>query len=806
MFVVASPPSPWLLPLSLSPLSRFNGGGGGSFCVNARTRAPAYRAPRRCGRLGTRALAAELPPSPQPQPPPSASDGEPGSASRTTAKHRRLAAAAVSAALGVPRLTLFALWCALLPGGVGRVPRQLEWCGACAPTPRLVAVVGAAMPRATRDDDAGSSSRIAAPRTVDAGRRDAHAHWQPRQAHRRHHHRFARGSWARRRRLRALVHQVWSIVNDVYVDGTFHGVDWAAERARLLARVDEALCVTCAAGDDARAARRTAAATAPTPAMGSAVMAEARVAAAIEESLARLRDPLTRFLPRAEYCHFRKNLDGETVHIGVGVERQRVHARDREHVALRAILRDDDDGGRDGGGGGGARGRARDASRPPARDDAARAPMNIIRVVSVSDDGPAANALRAGDVLLAVDGVALQDDVTLDEVVQRLGGRAGTRVRLEVARWERDATPRVYARRRVEVRRQRVTVPSVSAWMPELPSSSRSARRDRGDWRIVYLRIHDFSVTTASEVRRHLERAPRDATLYVIDLRGNAGGVFEAATDVARLLLNGTRHHHHHDGDDDDVGGGGGDLDDDMRDASAPRASRIPLVRYIGRDGVPHTEYYDDDGAPARAPLSTPPLLAPHAPMVVLMDGHTASSSEILAAALAASCRAVLAGPRTGTYGKASIQSLIELRDGSAISVSVARLEHAMTRAQQPCPRHDDTNDTEARNDAATTACAACAQSKRRAAAAAVAEAMTTTNRRAAKLRPTWPWRAGAREFDSAERVVAYWRGKRRKVADRLRACRHREARQRQQRRRHAASADREAVDTSRMHLVLLLF
>jgi len=142
------------------------------------------------------------------------------------------------------------------------------------------------------------------------------------------------------------------------------------------------------------------------------------------------------------------------------------------------------------------------------------------------------------------------------------------------------------------------------------------------------VRIKAFSTATAADVRAALEKLSKQKLqLLVVDLRGNTGGYFNGGIDVARLLL--------------------------------PKDAAITYVTDRSRAEVTYTTY--EDGLDTLTPL------------VVLVDSRTASAAEILSSALQDNGRATLVGART--YGKAVIQTVSKLADGSAVVVTTAKYE-----------------------------------------------------------------------------------------------------------------------------------
>ncbi|MHB8340185.1 MAG: S41 family peptidase [Mycobacteriales bacterium] len=140
---------------------------------------------------------------------------------------------------------------------------------------------------------------------------------------------------------------------------------------------------------------------------------------------------------------------------------------------------------------------------------------------------------------------------------------------------------------------------------------------------VLRIRVADFSVGVGAEVAQILAAArQRGLSGVVLDLRGNPGGLLSEAVALAGDFLSGG-----------------------------------PVVTLLGRS-IP-TQVLD---APQGGDVTTP--------LVVLVDGGTASAAEVVAGALQDRGRAVLVGSRT--FGKGSVQEPIQLSDGSAIEVTVA--------------------------------------------------------------------------------------------------------------------------------------
>lgn len=212
-----------------------------------------------------------------------------------------------------------------------------------------------------------------------------------------------------------------------------------------------------------------------------------------------------------------------------------------------------------------------------------------------------------GDVVIKVDDTEVTPEMSVDEVVTLVRGQVGTIVRLTLRR-EGQSEPVV-----VEVERQVIPTPSV-------------------EWRLVedaegigYIRISIFSGRTDQELEEAIdELKDQGMTALVLDLRGNGGGLLDAAIDVASEFLSGG------------------------------------VVVYQVEKGDKQQAYEAKGGGKYTG-----------SPMVLLVDGGSASASEIVAGALQDRDRAVLIGQKT--FGKGSVQSVHDLSDGSSVHITYAK-------------------------------------------------------------------------------------------------------------------------------------
>lgn len=223
--------------------------------------------------------------------------------------------------------------------------------------------------------------------------------------------------------------------------------------------------------------------------------------------------------------------------------------------------------------------------------------------------------LRPGDVIVSVNGKSTEY-MSLDEAVSLMRGPKGEAVILGISR--RDGEPF-----EVEIVREIIQVPSVTD-ADLYPAGSFPGQT----YPIGYIRLQRFSERTNEEMEEALLKLRHDAAGLILDLRDNPGGTLGAAIDVANKFL-----------------------------------SDGPIVHIVGRKGERRTFYAFPRGT------------HPRRPMVILVNGFSASASEIVSGALQDRGYALLVG--TTTFGKGLVQTVIPLRDGSALSLTSARYETA---------------------------------------------------------------------------------------------------------------------------------
>lgn len=237
------------------------------------------------------------------------------------------------------------------------------------------------------------------------------------------------------------------------------------------------------------------------------------------------------------------------------------------------------------------------------RDEAGNVVLTTMR------DRPAARAgVQDGDILLEIDGKAIPSEMKVEEIITLVRGEVGTQVTLSLRRQGKDAPLQI------AVVRERIETPSVE-W-----------RVLDAERRVGYVRISIFGEQTAQELRTGLaELADQEIDRLVLDLRGNGGGLVDAAVEITSQFLR-----------------------------------KGQVLREVKREN--QERFY---------PVKTANSPAFDWEIALLIDGGTASASEIVAGALHDQRQAVLIGEKT--FGKGSVQEVHELPDGSSLHVTVAR-------------------------------------------------------------------------------------------------------------------------------------
>jgi len=233
----------------------------------------------------------------------------------------------------------------------------------------------------------------------------------------------------------------------------------------------------------------------------------------------------------------------------------------------------------------------------------------FVKVISPIDDTPAQRAgVKAGDLVIRLDEKPVKG-MTLHDAVKIMRGKVGTDIVLTIIR-EGEEKPL-----KITITRDTIKVKSVRA-------------RDLGDG-FGYLRVSQFQSRTGENLTEAIEKLKKDndgkLNGLVLDLRNNPGGVLNAAVEVSDAFL------------------------------------ETGLIVYTqGRIADSEMKFN-----------ATPRRVLDGAPLVVLVNGGSASASEIVAGALQDHKRAVIIGTRT--FGKGSVQTILPLNEKTALKLTTAR-------------------------------------------------------------------------------------------------------------------------------------
>ena len=233
---------------------------------------------------------------------------------------------------------------------------------------------------------------------------------------------------------------------------------------------------------------------------------------------------------------------------------------------------------------------------------------DLVKVVTPIEDTPAAKAgILSGDYISKIDGTDVRG-LTLNQAVDKMRGAIGSAIKLEVIREGADKPLQF------EIKRDVIAVQAVKS-------------RVEGD--VGYLRIISFTEKTFDDLKKAIDKiqaqVPDDKLKgYVLDLRLNPGGLLDQAIDVSDAFLN-----------------------------------KGEIVSTRGREES-ETRRFD----------ATEGDLSHGKPIIVLINGGTASASEIVSGALQDLKRATILGTRS--FGKGSVQTIIQLGDSGALRLTTA--------------------------------------------------------------------------------------------------------------------------------------
>ena len=239
----------------------------------------------------------------------------------------------------------------------------------------------------------------------------------------------------------------------------------------------------------------------------------------------------------------------------------------------------------------------------------------ILKVISPLDDSPAAcTGIKPNDYIIKINDQLVQN-ISLPEAVSRIKGKKGTMLKLTVLRKGID-NPLIF-----NIKREPIHLISVKSKMLE-PGYG-------------YIRITFFQGPVKKQLYSAIDQLKKEADGHlnglVLDLRNNPGGLLNVSAEVADSFLNADKTHRYHD----------------------------YIVYTKGR--VP--------GADIRVKASGSDII-PNTPMIVLINGGSASASEIVAGALQDYKRAIIMG--TPSFGKGSVQTVLPIGNNEAIKLTTA--------------------------------------------------------------------------------------------------------------------------------------
>ena len=233
----------------------------------------------------------------------------------------------------------------------------------------------------------------------------------------------------------------------------------------------------------------------------------------------------------------------------------------------------------------------------------------FVKIITPIDDTPAQKAgLKAGDLVIEVQDVSLKDK-SLNDAVKLMRGEPGTKVKVKILREEANQPLDFELTRQIIV--------------------SKGIKTQIFNGEIGYIRLSSFQSNSTTNMRDAIYKLRKDTgkmmSALILDLRNNPGGVLGAAVGISDLFLESGK-----------------------------------IVYTKGRTNNSDLEYFANSED-----------ILEGLPLYVLINGGSASASEIVAGALQDHQRATIYGEKS--FGKASVQSIQEMIDGSALKLTTAR-------------------------------------------------------------------------------------------------------------------------------------
>ena len=233
----------------------------------------------------------------------------------------------------------------------------------------------------------------------------------------------------------------------------------------------------------------------------------------------------------------------------------------------------------------------------------------FVKVISPIDDTPASRAgIKSGDMIIKVGEKSLKD-MNINDAVKLMRGKPGTEIQITVFRKKTQKTIIFDITRQIII--------------------SKGIKSNIFENNIGYVRLASFQSNSTNDLKGEIYKLKKSSdnklTGLILDLRNNPGGVLGTAVGVSDLFL-----------------------------------QEGKIVYTKGRTTNSQLEYF-----------ATPQDILDGLPLLIMINGGSASASEIVAGALQDNKRATIVGEKS--YGKASVQTIQELNDGSALKLTTAR-------------------------------------------------------------------------------------------------------------------------------------